>query len=126
MTLQKIRLELARTKEFPEGNARCGYEIVAPLDRDGHLDLARWKEHKQDCTVTRFWENGLVVRGALVHTRRQWVFSYRPGEDDDEPIFKLDRHNFKLGEYISVTEHDGITRPFRVAQIAPASETLSK
>ena len=28
MKLKQIRLELARTKEFPEGNPNCGYEFV--------------------------------------------------------------------------------------------------
>jgi hypothetical protein len=31
MTLRSIRLELARTAEFPEGSAERGYEFVAPL-----------------------------------------------------------------------------------------------
>jgi hypothetical protein len=29
---KRIRLELARSKEFPEGSATHGYEFVAPLD----------------------------------------------------------------------------------------------
>ena len=33
--LKTIRLELARTKEFPSGNPRCGYEFKAPLDAKG-------------------------------------------------------------------------------------------
>ena len=32
MTLKLIRLELARTKEYPEGSAAHGYEFTAPLD----------------------------------------------------------------------------------------------
>jgi hypothetical protein len=30
--LKRIRLELARSKEFPMGSANHGYEFVAPLD----------------------------------------------------------------------------------------------
>jgi hypothetical protein len=45
-----------------------------------------------------------------------------PGEDDDEPIFRFDRHNFVVGEYVTVTEHDGIARPFRVIDVRPAIE----
>ena len=70
--------------------------------------------------MRRFWEGDDDESGHLVHTRhRTWAFSYRPGEDDDEPIFKLDRHVFTAGEYVSVTEHDGVTRPFRVASVMP-------
>ena len=31
--------------------------------------------------------------------------------------FRFDKHAFKVGEYVSVTEHDGITRPFRVVAV---------
>jgi hypothetical protein len=48
------------------------------------------------------------------------VFSYEIGEQDDEPIFRFDRHAFVEGEYVSITEHDGVTRPFRVASVRPA------
>jgi len=126
MSLSKIRLELARTKEAPNGDSRCGYEFVAPLDAAGHFDPAAWRQHKAACTVRRFWLKADDERGLLVHTRgRKWVFSYAPGEDDDEPLFKFDRHTFTAGEYVSVTEHDGVTRPFRVVAVSglPAAAT---
>jgi hypothetical protein len=34
--LKRIRLHLARSKEFPSGSASHGYEFVAPLDSKGH------------------------------------------------------------------------------------------
>ena len=120
MSLQKIRLELARTKEEPTGNANCGYEFIAPLDPSGHFDEGAWRKHRDACTVRRFWRGTSDEHGTLIHTRgRQWVFSYAPGEEDDEPLFKFDRHTFQLGDYVSITEHDGVTRPFRVVQITP-------
>jgi hypothetical protein len=36
--LKRIRLHLARSKEFPAGSADRGYEFVAPLDSNGHID----------------------------------------------------------------------------------------
>ena len=45
-TAQDIRLQLARSKEFPVGSARHGYDIVAPLDKDGHIDLELWRKHR--------------------------------------------------------------------------------
>ena len=45
------------------------------------------------------------------------MFSYAPGQDDDEPIFKFDRHVMKQGEYVSITEHDGVMRPFRIVSV---------
>jgi hypothetical protein len=116
--LKKIRLELGRTKEAPEGNPRCGYEFWAPLTEDGHLDAAAFKAHKSQCKVHRFWVGEAPEHGALQHLGRdRWVFSYAPGEEDDEPAFKLDRHHFVTGEYVSITEHDGVTRPFRIVAV---------
>ena len=116
--LKKIRLELARTKEFPEGNPRCGYEFTAPLNKDGHLDLELHRKNKSACRVYRFWEGQKTEEGALLHLGKdRWVFSYAPGTDDDEPAFKFDRHGFVAGEYVSITEHDGITRPFKIVSV---------
>ncbi len=119
MPLQKIRLELARCKEFPDGSALHGYEFVAPLSDAGLIDPEAWKHVKSQCTVRRFWGNQPDEKGLLVHTRgKHWVFSYVPETtDDDEPIFKFDRHAFKQGEYVSVTEHDGVQRPFRIVSV---------
>jgi hypothetical protein len=118
-SLKKIRLELARTKDFPGGNARCGYEFTAPLTEDGHLDLELYRQHKSACRVQRFWEGEKSEEGVLLHLGKdRWVFSYAPGQDDDEPAFRFDRHSFVPGEYVSVTEHDGVSRPFKVVSVA--------
>jgi transposase InsO family protein len=34
---------------------------------------------------------------------RDRAFSYEPGDDDDEPIFRFDKHVFVIGEYVTVT-----------------------
>ena len=118
MSLKKVRLELARTKEAPEGDPACGYEFVVPLDKDGHFDPTEWHKRPAACTVRRFWRHSDDERGRLIHTRgKKWVFSYAPGDDDDEPLFKFDRHTLVENEYVSVTEHDGVTRPFRIVSI---------
>jgi hypothetical protein len=41
---KRIRLNLARSKEFPQGSSRHRYEFVAPLDSNGHIDAQLWKE----------------------------------------------------------------------------------
>ncbi|MBI3451663.1 MAG: hypothetical protein HY057_02305 [Rhodospirillales bacterium] len=117
MPLKRILLELARTKEFPEGNRHCGYEFVAPLDAKGHFDPAGWKTARDKCVVRRFWQGEDDEHGNLVHAHNRWVFSYGPGDEDDEPIFKFDRHVFVEGEYVSITEHDGTARPFRIVSV---------
>lgn len=113
--LQTIRLELARTKEQPAADPACGYEFTAPLTANGHLDADAFKSLKSACRVHRFWQGEKAQEGALRHLGPdRWVFSYAPGTDDDEPAFKFDKHRFAVGEYVSITEHDGVTRPFKV------------
>jgi hypothetical protein len=116
--LRTIRLELARTPDFPDGNPQCGYEFVAPLDAAGHLDLETFKKQHDKCRVHRFWSGEKVQAGALLHLGRdRWVFSYEPGATDDEPAFRFDKHQFVPGEYVSITEHDGVRRPFRIVSV---------
>ena len=38
--LTRIRMELARMEGFPEGSHAHGYEFVAPLTANGHIDAA--------------------------------------------------------------------------------------
>ena len=123
MNLKMIRLELARTKQFPEGSARHGYEFTAPLDVNGHLDEAAWKKDGRSCIVRRFWVGVDDEHGQLIHRRDgKWAFSYKADDDaDDEPIFRFDSHTFRTGDYVSVTEHDGATRPFKVVDVRPIS-----
>jgi hypothetical protein len=119
-TLQRIRLELARTPEHPEGNPGHGYEFIAPVNRNGHIDAETWKKFRNDCRVSRF-VGEQIENGVLRHVGRGWRFDYN-GEttDDDEPLFKLDRHALTPGAYVSITEHDGIQRPFKVVSVIPA------
>lgn len=90
MALRHIRLELVRDRDFPDGSAERGYEFHAQLTDDGHL----------------------------VHRGRGWAFHCddEPAEED-EPLFKLDRHTLVEGEYVSITEHDGVLRTFRVVRL---------
>jgi hypothetical protein len=114
MTLKLIRLELARNKDFPNGSPNHGYEFRAPLRDDGHIELDGWKDIAQLCTVHHFW-GGIDERGQLIRTRNhQWAFSYVPGEDDDEPIFRFDSHVFAPGEYVTITDHTGEDYVFKV------------
>lgn len=117
--MKTIRLELARTEEFPEGSAAHGYEFTAPLDGAGHIDVEVWRGDKKSCTVTRFWGEEDPEEGYLIHTRHgTWAFSYRPGEEDDEPFFRFESHAFVEGEYVTLTGHDGAEHPFRIVRVS--------
>ncbi len=120
MVLKRVRMELARTKEFPDGNAAHGYEFIAPLTADGHLDAKAWADHKAECTVTRFAPDDEDEYGHLVHHKDAWCFDYEGGDaEDDEPLFKLDRHKIIEGEYLSVAEWDGVQRTFKIVRVMP-------
>ena len=121
--LYEIKLELARTADHPVGDSGHGYQFVAPLDGDNRLDPENWRTNRTKCTVRRYAPHEDDEHGHLVHTQgRQWAFHYDLDEepDDDESGFKFSTHVFKEGEYVSITEHDGMTRPFRVSRCRPA------
>ena len=122
MPLKRIRLELARDHDFPEGSRDRGYDFAAPLDETGKLSAPEWKTMRDKCRERRFWPGEPTELGYLVHRRGgTWAFDYDPTKDsDDEPGFKLSSHKFVPGEYVSFKEHDGVMRTFRVAAVMDA------
>lgn len=126
-TLKRIRLNLARSKEFPQGSPRHGYEFVAPLDGNGHIDVALWRAHRDHCRVRRFWEGqddeiGLVVHKPGGPEQARWVFDYdQTAEDDDESGYRFGTHAFRTGEYVSIRDEDGEMHTFVVAAVEPAT-----
>ncbi len=110
-----VRLELARTPEFPEGSASRGYLLRLPLGDDGLIDEAARSGQPARATVRRFWPAETDQAGYLVRKGRGWAFSYALGEDDDESLYHLEAHPIRLGEYVTLTEPDGRRLPFRVA-----------
>lgn len=116
--LRRVRLELARCADFPDGSPDHGYELTAPLYSDGSLAPGLWRQAKEKCTVTRFWAGEPDRKGLLRHVGRGWRFDYnRHANDDDEPFFKLDRHHLTPGSYVSITENDGVERPFKIVSV---------
>ncbi len=119
MSLKRVRLELARDHDFPNGSRDRGYYFIAPLDNDGHLVAAEWRNNRDKCRVRRFWAGSPDEIGRLVHRPGgAWVFDYDPASRaDDEPGFKFDRHRFVPGEYVSITEHDKVQRTFFIKAV---------
>jgi hypothetical protein len=120
-SLTRVRLELARTPEFPSGSSWHGFEFIAPLTSDGHVDPTAWNRVKEICLVTRFWGDDLEDHGQFAHVGHGWCFKYpKGGKVDRESVFKLDRHRFTPGGYLTVTEPDGEQHPFRIVAMTPA------
>jgi hypothetical protein len=65
--LNRILLTLARSREFPDGSSRHGYDFIAPLDPEGHIDPILWKKCRDYCRVRRFWVGEDDEVGRLVH-----------------------------------------------------------
>ena len=123
---KKVRLELARSRDFPDGSAARGYEFVAPLDADGHIDPVRWQKHRERCRVLRFWddteETGHLLHkpGGAEHAR--WIFDYDDSTAaDDESGYRFGAHSFRQGEYVSVRDDNDEMHTFRVVSVNPAA-----
>jgi hypothetical protein len=124
---KRIRLNLARSKEFPLGSSRHGYEFVAPLDAEGHIDLAQWKKEHKHCRVRRFWEGEEDQTGQVMFNERapegsRWFFDYDQEEsEDDERGYRFGTHVFRPGEYVSIRDEDGEMHTFQVVSVEAAT-----
>lgn len=120
-SLRKIRLHLARNKAHPDGSARHGYEFVAPLGPDAHIDAEVWRATRALCRVRRFWGNEEIDLGHLVRRPGgSWAFRYDiAGDEDDEAGFRFGEHPFVVGEYVSIRDDDGDVNTFQVASVGP-------
>jgi hypothetical protein len=113
MMLKRILLELARDKQHPTGSCSHYYDFAAPLDTEGHLVAAKWREVRDLCRVRRFSDGRPDEIGRLVHKRGgDWAFDCNPASDadNDEAGFKFDRQPFFASEYVSITDRNGVER----------------
>lgn len=120
MTLSRIVMHLARNPEAGviEGDRHHGYTLVAPLTEDGLLDDQEWGEHKAECSVRAFARDEPVRDGRLARRGHNWFFDYdRHESEDDEPVFKLERHHFQVGEYVTVTDRNEAPLVYRIDSI---------
>jgi hypothetical protein len=121
--LHHITLRLARSKEFPEGSSRHGYEITAPLDEKGLLDQDEWAQKRAQCRVKRFWPNEPDRHGVLVHRSggsggATWMIDYNPDRPGDEEAgFRLNQHRFAQGEYVTIQDEDEKPHTFEVVTV---------
>src|SRR5208283_5478581 len=91
--LRKVTLHAARSKAFPEGSIRHGYDFVAPLTEEGRIDLGAWRDHRGECFAHRFWAGEPTMQGLLVHRAggrggSTWAFEWKSPQvaanDEDE------------------------------------------
>ncbi len=119
--LSRITLRLARNPgtEFPNGDDRHGYVLIAPLDGKNYIDVAEWKQHPDLCTILHFKPDfPAPLHGLLRRRGDSWYFDYDDeSSDDDEPVFKLGRHPFLVGEYVTVTDENNRPLTYRIEEV---------
>ncbi|ESR26467.1 hypothetical protein [Lutibaculum baratangense] len=122
LNLRRVRLNLARSHDFPHGSSRHGYEFVAPLDQEGKIDAGAWRKARDRCRVRRFWAGEQDDLGHLVHRPGgSWAFHYDiEGDEDDEPGYRFGDHSFNPGEYVSIRDDEGEMHTFQVATVERA------
>jgi hypothetical protein len=121
--LNRIRLELARTAEHPEGSRLIGYEFAVPLDGAGRIDAKSFAGLKERCRVRRFRPGEEDDIGHLIRKPGgAWAFHYdiHSDEEDDEDGYRFGDHIFRQGEYVTIREDDGLM-PYRVVEVRPVT-----
>ena len=107
----------ARTAAPPRSR---GYVMTAPLNAAGHLDTSGVSAHRWP--VRRFGDPGDGDIGWLAHRGSAWFIDYDPdSESDNEPIFRLSDHRFIIGEYVTITSHEGEALTYRVVSVEPVA-----
>jgi hypothetical protein len=122
MGLSRIVMRLARNPgtEFADGDDHRGYTLTAPLTPDGKLDEAEFRANKAVCTVRRFAADEDPQEGRLARRGERWFFDYGDEADAaDEALYRLGEHRFAIGEYVSITDEDGLLT-YKVTEIQPA------
>lgn len=112
-----VRLELARTPEFPAGSPNHAYILRVPLTDEGLIDETSRAANPALATVRRMTPEAASQVGYLLRKGDGWALSYELGDDDDESVYHLDSHPFRLGEYLTLTEPDGSRLPFKVVHL---------
>jgi hypothetical protein len=120
----KVKLELASSREFADGNRDCGYDLLAPLDADGRLDIEAWQRRRHDNWVRRFRPAQEDGWGRLWHDRLGWFLVFGYGIDSEEAVLEDEDAPFALGKEISIIEYDGHARRFHVAAVIPEGRSL--
>jgi hypothetical protein len=112
---RRIRLELAREPDHPEGDRSVANIIVAPLDGNDRIDPELWRKHREACRIARLRPGQEDDHGHLVHRQGGgWAFHYE--KRPDETGFRFADERFVSGEYVSINE-GGTLHAYHIASV---------
>jgi hypothetical protein len=113
--LSRVNALLASSPRKPQGDTRCGMEILLCLTSDGQPDLLAcgmgepWR-------VRRFWNDRPDWHGLLVaHNDQSWAI--RDAADPDGPLWELKVGTFRPGEYVTLRRPDRSELSFRIVSV---------
>lgn len=117
MNWKTIRLELARTPDFPAGSAGRAYLLRLPLAEDGGVDEAEVRQFPLRATARRFWPNQPDLAGSVIRTPAGWALRWENVACEPRPLPPCPL-SFCEGHSVVLTEPDGSRLPFRVARVS--------
>jgi len=121
----RIRMELVRQVGHPAGDGATGYELVLPLDRDGHIDATSWVDDPGACVVRRFRPGLPAAQGTLARAPRgRWYFDYGAGSSAAGHE-GLAEDRLTAGNFIAIVEDDGNLRTYRITSVTPVERVSS-
>jgi hypothetical protein len=112
MNWNTIRLELARSENFPTGSVSRGYLVRVPLKADGSIDEDALQRAPRRATVRRFWSTEPDESGRVARIDGRWGLRCNGSGDR-----LLSTDHFASGDQVILVEPGGVSVPFRVANI---------
>ena len=120
MNWKAIRLELGRTRDFPNGSASRAYLLRAPLNDDGVIDEQAIRDLPEQATVRRLWPSEPDVSGHLTRVGDKWAFVSSRTGIEHSVFTEMDALPISEGAMLLLREK-GRELPFRVARLRPLS-----
>jgi hypothetical protein len=111
---KSIRLELARTKEFPRGSVSRGYLLRLPLNDSDVIDPASFELSPHSATVRRYWSTEPDEAGMVIRLTDGWALRC---DGKPDRLLEIDSRPIRLGQQLAVVDPDGATLPFKIASI---------
>ena len=119
----RVRLERVSQLGQPHHDSATGYELMLPLNADGHVDATSWTDNPRACTVQRFRRNRPRIQGLLARTATgRWYFDYGSGKDADH-FQGLGGDRFRVGQFVGICEDDGKLWTYEVTSVDELAET---